>query len=396
MTRMDVVAVLVSLERDGETVAVVRGRDGRESLSGSIDRVEGPRLGRNRPARLGLTGDRAAVGGRLPSGAVSAEVVDDAGKRHVAVVANGTYLAVLDEASHGQGYPVCCRDEDGVPVAPTLPCDWTRIAVSDTEEPCPACGAVAWEVVRPGDVAHGARGSADDGMEPTPMVLCRTCGHEESVGAWAPMTPITFQRDGSGDQGAAERAIRTRVRARRARNRELLAEVGFPIYAAEGYPAMLAGHAGGSSEGDPRVRIEQVTVAQGASTPGGAALRVETALNGDCKLSERARATNELASRLRIETPPWRERSEASRALALHAALRERRRLARRAQEHEQLLRVEGRPQPFTFLRTGERWVAVRRMQQVTITVSGNGVDPDSVALRPLGDASGELLDARG
>jgi hypothetical protein len=67
-----------------------------------------------------------------------------------------------------------------------------------------------------------------------------------------------------------------------------------------------------------------------------------------------------------------------------------------RAERGERLLRVDGRPEPFTFLRLGSRWVAVHRMQLVTITVSGNGVDPDSVRLRPLGDPAEQLLDAPG
>jgi hypothetical protein len=33
---------------------------------------------------------------------------------------------------------------DGMIVRPALPPDWTREAVCDADEPCPACGAVTW------------------------------------------------------------------------------------------------------------------------------------------------------------------------------------------------------------------------------------------------------------
>lgn len=219
---MDAMTVLVSLEQSGETVGILRGSDGRMWLSGSIERVAGPELDDRRAAWLGLDANRTLVGGRLPPGAVSAEVVDDTGECHVAATENGAYVAILDEPSRGQRYPVCCRGADGAPVAPTLPLGWTRTAVSDAAETCPACGALAWDEVRPTDDSRGARGTPDGGFEPTPRVVCRTCGHEESVGAWARMAWIPFQGPGPAQPAMVTRAIRARLQARRRSKRELL------------------------------------------------------------------------------------------------------------------------------------------------------------------------------
>ena len=94
---MDVVAMLVSLQHDEATVGVVRASDGHVRLSSSLERADGPRVEEYRPSHLGLDDDRTAVGGRLPPGAASAEVVDDAGERHVAATANGAYVALVAE-----------------------------------------------------------------------------------------------------------------------------------------------------------------------------------------------------------------------------------------------------------------------------------------------------------
>lgn len=384
---MDVSSVLVWAEQDGAHVGVVKGTDGHLSLSSSRDRAEGPRLSDYRPSRLGLDEDRTAVGGRLPPGAASAEVIDDAGERHIATAANGAYVAVLDDPMVHSGSPVCCRAEDGALVALPLPSSWQRTPVSDAEEPCPACGALAWDEVQPTDHSRGTRRAHDGAMEPAPLVVCRACGHEESVGAWATMQAVASTRPGAADAVAIERALRTREKARRRRLGELLLKVRFQIYVPEGYPATLAGHSAGSSDDDPEMHIEEVDIAHDSMQPGAPTLRVKTALNSNWQSSERAQAANELAGMVRLQPrPPDPERSEAARALALHAAARKRRELVMRAERGERLLHVDGRPARFAVLSLGSLWVAVHRMAQVTIMVSGEGTDLDSVRLVPIAD----------
>jgi hypothetical protein len=121
---------------DGEIVITHDARDGRGSPLGGRD---------HRPVKDSLDEDRTLVGDLLPPGAVSAEVTDDAGTKIAARVGGGAYLVILHQPNHGHEPVVCCRDAAGQPVARPLPPDWTRIAVTDAEVPCPACGAVAYD-----------------------------------------------------------------------------------------------------------------------------------------------------------------------------------------------------------------------------------------------------------
>src|SRR6185295_12419797 len=40
---------------------------------------------------------------------------------------------------------VCCRDDAGRPVRRPLPAAYPSVRVTDTDEPCPACGAIDYE-----------------------------------------------------------------------------------------------------------------------------------------------------------------------------------------------------------------------------------------------------------
>jgi hypothetical protein len=384
---------LVFVEHDGESVGVVRDRAGVAWLSDSTERVCGPRLDDLRPEHVGLADDRMLIGGLLPPGAVSAEVVDDAGERHVAAAANGAYVTVLDQPATGRPCPVCCRDDEGTPVAPGLPASWERTAVLDAEESCPACGAVSWDEVRPNDGSRGSRGALGGGMEPTPLVVCRSCGYEESVGSW-----VIAERRPDADPEAAARARRAFEQAQQERHRALLTEVEFPIYAAEGFSAGIAGH-GGPSSGTGNVhRVTQISVAQPTKAHGPEPrLIIETAVNDEFQDSEQALARRELEGWLHEEMPPPAvERSEAGRAIAWHSVDRERRKLAAHAQVSERSLVLDGRPTSFAFLAVGERWVAVHRLPALTITVSASKIDPDALSIRPIDRPVEELLGNHG
>jgi hypothetical protein len=381
--------VLVSVEHDGESVGVLRDRVGSAWLSDSTERICGPRLDDFRPELIGLADDRTLIGGLLPPGAISAEVVDDTGERHVAAAANGAYVTVLDQQATGEPWPVCCRDEEGRPVAPRLPASWERTAVLDAEEPCPACGAVGWDEVRPNDESRGSRGAPGGGMEPTPLVVCRSCGYEESAGSW-----ITFERRPDADSEGAARARRAFEQAQQERHRALLAEVEFPIYAAEGFSASIAGHGGPSSRMGGIHRVTQISVAQPAKAHGPEPrLIIETAVNDEFEDSEQALARRELEGWLHEEMPPPAvERSEAGRAIAWHSVDRERRKLVARAKVSKRSLLLDGQPEPFVFVEAGERWVAVHRLPALTITMSANKIDPDALSLRPIDRPVKKLL----
>jgi hypothetical protein len=153
--------VLVAVEYGNGRGGVVRDDDGQIWLSCSVDRIGGLRLCDCRPAYLVLDDKRILHGGLLPSGAISAEVVNDQGRRVSAVAANGAWAVVLEHAVTGPvKVVVCSRDAQGRPVAPELPANSTRTAVSDTAELCPACGGASHRSVARAGVRSGRRDRA--------------------------------------------------------------------------------------------------------------------------------------------------------------------------------------------------------------------------------------------
>ncbi len=374
---MDVREVLVSVECDDGSGGVVRGDDGQVWLSWSVDRVGGPRVDDYRPAHLGLQDDRTLLGGLLPPGAVSAEAVDDRGRRVPAAVGNGAWAVVLEQPIRGPVAAVCLRDAQGQPVAPALPASWTRAAVTDTNEPCPACGAVAWDEVRPTDESRGSRGTPDGGTEPTPIAVCRTCGHEESIGA-----VIRFERREDEDPTAVAERIRAWEESHRAEEIEMLGRVGFPIYAADGRPGKLAGH-GGSTDalGGSLTRVENVTVAHGAARRDEVAeLEIKTAIAEREHQSESTLAREALQRWLFDSYEESPSRSDAAFVLGLRdrERERERRRLAALAEVTERLIGIDGSPRPFRYIEANGRWAAVRRTDTLTITITASAADPTS------------------
>jgi hypothetical protein len=166
-----------------------------------------------RPTQTWLDDARSIVAGRLPSGAVSAEVVDDRGARVAAAVGGGVYAAIREQPNDGHEAVVCCRDASGTPVPRPLPADWTRTAVPDAEERCPACGAVAYDEVVPTDDSRGGQGGHghDGPMTPCRIVVCRQCGHEEGAGS----SLMLLRSLGDEDEATkAARLARHRAKAR--------------------------------------------------------------------------------------------------------------------------------------------------------------------------------------
>jgi hypothetical protein len=79
--------------------------------------------------------DWCVVGGLLPPGAVSAEVVDDRGERVAATVGQGAYAALLNEPLDGHEPIVCCRDADGELVRRPWAQEYPSVRVADAQEP---------------------------------------------------------------------------------------------------------------------------------------------------------------------------------------------------------------------------------------------------------------------
>ena len=193
------------------------------------------------PEKAWVSPTQCVVGGLLPPGAVSAEVVDDRGERIPAVTGQGAYAALLDQRNDGREPVVCCRDSAGRPVRRPWAADYPHHRVDDAEEPCPACGITDWDEYQPFETWRSGRGSKVNGTHIAgPVVSCRVCGHEEDEGAI-----MRFgSPDGEDEAAQAERVARERAEQRVQRwyaNTLTLRAVTFPVYAAEDWPAQIAG-----------------------------------------------------------------------------------------------------------------------------------------------------------
>ncbi len=336
-----------------------------------------------RGACSGLDGHRATVmapsldetlqGGLLPAGAVAAHVIDDAGVRRTAASANGAWVVLLDRECAGRVSPVCFTDAAGGLVAPQLPAGWPRTPVADADVPCPACGETGWDESVADDESRGMRGPE---MRPAPFVLCRACGHEESIGIY---TSAVRAAPGTDE---AERLLQA-ARARMRRDaRDALRGLRFPVYALRERAGRIDGW--GSSNGV----TSQITVAHGAQPPAaGSQLRVVTEQERHAYESELARARSALAGALMEQLGPSPEgRSHAALTVWLCAREREHLRRATRAQVERRTFLIDGEAVRFVFVASEDRWVAVTRRGDLTITIDARDVEPAGVELSALGD----------
>jgi hypothetical protein len=385
---------------DGEIVLADDVRDGRGSLLGRRD---------FRPVTHGLDERRIRVGGLLPSGAVSAEVTDDLGITFTATAAAGVYVAILEQPNDGHAPVVCCRDAAGQPVARPLPADWARTAVTDAEVPCPACGAVVYDEVLPTDGSRGGRGGHghDGPLEPNRIVVCRRCGHEE--GAGRSITRFGSTGDEPEDEEvAAEREARRRAHQRIQKwyvDKLTLRGVAFPIYCAENWHVQigdgfgtLAKPIGAASRatGDDvsHLTIDHFAFPDADPVTERPCVKVMTSVDhsqfGDTQL-EHARWV--FAIWHHDSHTPWPQVSDAALKLWLAARDRERRAAVRTSTQTEKLITIDGTPERFlTLTPPSGRWVAVRRHEDITITVAAHGVDLTTIMLEPIPDPAARLL----
>ncbi len=391
---------------------VVRRNDGEIVITQDVRDDHGqPLRGRDdyRPVRTRLDDVRSIVAGRLPPGATSAEILDDRGTRVAATVGGGVYAAILEQPSDGHQPVTCCRDTSGAPVPRPLPADWTRTEVLDAEQPCPACGAVAYDEVLPTNDSRGGRGGHghDGPLEPNRIVVCRRCGHEEGAGR-------SITRFGSTDdepedkEAAAKRLARQRAHERVQKwlvDTLTLRGVAFPIYSAENWQLQIGdgfGSRGRPTSGPSKPRSDHVrhlTIDHFASPEADRftehpRLKVMTSVDpaqfGDTAL-EHARWV--LAIWQHDSHTPWPQVSDAALKVWLAARDRERRAAVHTSTQSEQLIAIDGIPRPFlTLTPPSGRWIAVRRHDDLTITIAGRDLDPTTLTLEPIPDPAARLL----
>ena len=352
---------------------VVR-EDGAAWLTDDVERGPASGLDGHRATVMAPSLDETLQGGLLPPGAVAAHVIDDAGVRRTAASANGAWV-VLERECAGRVSPVCFTDAAGGLVAPELPAGWPRTPVAAADEPCPACGANGWDEAVASD---GSRGLQGVDMRPAPFVRCRACGHEESIGIYA----VAGSAGAEPDEAEHTRLVQAaRARVRRDA-RDALEDLRFPIHAVRERPGRIDGW--GSSNGV----TSQITVAHGARPPdAGARLRVVTEHELHAYESELARARSALAGALMEDLGPCPEdRSAAALAVWLHAREREHLRRATRAHVEQRTFLVDGEAVSFVLVASNDRWVAVTRRGQLTITIDARDVEPAGVELSVVRD----------
>ena len=392
---IEVVATVLIELPGGE--GVIRGEDGEFALTHDVTLDGGQPLqpwDRYQPVRIWLSGDRMLFGGLLPPGAVSAEAVQATGERTPAGVGGGTYAVILKDVRHDEpavGY----RDAAGAFVHRPMPAEYSHQPVTDAEVPCPVCGAIQYEQYFTTEDWRAGRGTkGTDTFEPSPLIVCRVCGHQEYVRGI-----VRFGRVDRTDEDEAARTARlARVRVKQAVQRwysdkMTLMAVTFPIYAAEGWPARIHGS---GSHGDD---LTHVTIAHAHALPDSAftqrpPLEIKTSVDPH-QPGELAVARDAFASGIEADTnrPLTAGLSDAAATLWSCAARRRRVAGSHQAPVSEIKIAIDGAPAPFLTLgHLNAHWVAVRRHHDVTITIAARGIDPATLVIEPVADPAARLL----
>ncbi len=376
---------------------IVRRDDGEIVLTHDVTLDWGQPLqpwDRYQPIRIGLSDDRMLFGGLLPPGAVSVEAVEATGVRKAAAVAGGTYAVIFEDREHSEpalGY----LDASGAFVHRPMPAEYPHEPVTDAEEPCPVCGAVQYEEYFPTEDCRGGSGrKGTDSFIPSPLIVCRLCGHQEQAGGIMRLG----QPDSSVEDPVVREARMARIRAEEAvqrwyGNKMTLMGVTFPIYAAEGWPARINGQ---GSRGDD---LTQLTIAHGKTLPDSMFVqrpRIEVTTSVDpYQPGELAVARDAFASGIEADTnrQPTDGLSDAALTLWFRAGRRQRAASSHEALVSETEITIDGAGQPFLTVGTpNAHWVAVRRHHDVTITIAAREIDPTSLIIEPIADPNARLL----
>lgn len=389
--------MLVSLEGGA---GIVRQPDGMTLVTGDVTEGWGTYLRSEdpyEPVSAWLDDGRSVVGGLLASGVASVDIVDHGGRRLAASIGNGAYAAILAEPNRGGEPVVCWRDAAGTPLRRPLPAAYPSVRVTDATEPCPACGAVDYDESTPTESWRGGRPGPGGTTIPNPIVVCRVCGHQEQEGTFY---GLSSDADDTEDEAAREaRLARAEAEQRLQRwysDTMTIRAATFPIYAADGWPARVAGsQISGTKQTSITIRHD-TTPQSAAFPPARPRVTVTTSTERDHRGSELQIARDALESWLHSDGggSPWPDASRAAITLWLRARDREVRARVLNAERSVQLIAIDGAPEPFlTLTATAGGWVAVRCHGDVTITLTvTHEVDPAALTIEPISEPAARLL----
>jgi hypothetical protein len=379
--------VLVAVPSGG---AVMRLGDGSALVVADVTASDGWPLRHGdlyRPALVPAGPRSCVVGGLLPPGAVTAEVIDDRSTGVQATVANGAYVVVLNQRNEGAEPIVCCRGSNGAPVN-RPPATGHRIgSVEDADVPCPACGAIDFEEYLPVEAGSSGPIDAEGKIVPQQVVRCRVCGQQERE--------ATVVRTPDPPDSPAPILTRDQLMAKAdAMRREFMwrsieggvRTQGFPIYVAAGWPARVS-QSGSEDDG----RLTSVTVTH---------LRVSDANDSETRLQPELTVTTErddpratgALDRAQLAVRRWARDDDSFRlrpgvsnaASTLRHRARSRHDLAAalNAVQSERTIEIGGQPVPVLVLTTTTGgWAVAASHNDLAITVTGHDLGPKSVSL---------------
>jgi hypothetical protein len=371
-------SVVVSIEDGSSSRGIVRDAIGEMWLASELPANLTTRLGSAEVETVVLDAGRLLVGGRARAGAVDVIVVDARGQRVRAQVANGAWVAILENKGAPRApIPVLQTDSTGEAVAKRMPPNCTRQPVRDSDVSCPACLSSEWEVVSAAvqDAEDQTEPGSEESRSQRSAVVCRVCSFEQNmvqfvraprrVPALVPTTP-------SDAELAADRELRDAIR-RRKRRRKLQA-VRFPVVGVSGFTGTMTDISGDST------LVASVTISFDLSadaTDAWARVRTAPAMAvGSAGLERLAR--DGLASS--YATPSTR-RSQAAFTLELLHVQRIADGKAEAASSFEVNIRVNGEPNPFVIVKTDADWAAAGQVSGVVATVVAHGVTCEQLSL---------------
>jgi hypothetical protein len=379
--------VLVAAPSGG---AVVRLEDGSALLVADVRASDGWPLRHGDPYRPALVpaGPRSCVvGGLLPPGAVAADVIDDRGTRVPATVANGAYIAVLDQRNEGREPIVCCRGSDGAPVSRPPAAGYPATPVEDADVACPACGAIDFEEYLPFEAGSSGPTDSEGKIVPQAVVRCRVCGQQvrEPIVMRAPELPESPVPALTRDQ-LMEKADLMRQEFMWRSIEEGVRTQGFPIYVAADRPARIS-QSGSEDDG----RLTSVTVAHfrpGDAENPGPGLRPELTVTTERDDPRTAEALDRAQLALRGWVRPDESSgrrpdvSHAASALRHQAGSRHNHAAALNAVHSERTIEIDGQPVSALMLTTATGgWAVAATHNDLAITVTGRDLDLDPRSL---------------